>query len=160
MRRGASLIKTARERTNLTQSALADRSGIPQSVISEYESGRREPSVVALDRLLGAAGLALTLTDEPTTLRSVRIRAADLRSLLAEHGATNIEVFGSVARGDDHENSDIDLLVDLAPTVGIFDLLRMQSAAEALLDRVVDIVPRASLKADIADDVRREAVPL
>ncbi|WP_341945980.1 nucleotidyltransferase family protein [Microbacterium sp. LWH11-1.2] len=80
--------------------------------------------------------------------------------MFAEHGATNIEVFGSVARGDDHENSDVDLLVDLAPTVGMFDLLRMQSAAEALLERAVDIVPRASLKSGVADDVQREAIPL
>jgi hypothetical protein len=160
MRRGAFLIKTARERTGLTQSALANRSGIRQSVISEYESGRREPSVAALDRLLGAAGLSLALADEPETLRRVRLRAADLRAMFAEHGATNIEVFGSVARGDDHENSDVDLLVDLAPTVGMFDLLRMQSAAEALLERAVDIVPRASLKSGVADEVQREAIPL
>lgn len=154
------MIKAARERTGLTQSALADRSGIRQSVISEYESGRREPSVAALDRLLGAAGLALTLAEEPETLRRVRIRAADLRSLLADHGATNVEIFGSVARGDDHPNSDVDLLVDLASTVGMFDLLRMQSAAEALLDRAVDIVPRSSLKPGVAEHVRREAIPL
>ncbi|GAA2931318.1 hypothetical protein GCM10010458_12580 [Microbacterium luteolum] len=154
------MIKTARERTGLTQSALANRSGIRQSVISEYESGRREPSVAALDRLLGAAGLTLTLAEAPETLRQVRLLAADLRTILAEYGATNIEVFGSVARGDDHENSDIDLLVDLAPDVGMFDLLRMQSAAEALLGRPVDIVPRASLKSGVADDVRRDAVPL
>ncbi|WP_350352902.1 nucleotidyltransferase domain-containing protein [Microbacterium sp. A8/3-1] len=154
------MIKTARERTGLTQSALANRSGIRQSVISEYESGRREPSVAALDRLLGAAGLTLTLAEAPETLRQVRLLAADLRTILAEYGATNIEVFGSVARGDDHENSDIDLLVDFAPDVGMFDLLRMQSAAEALLGRPVDIVPRASLKSGVADDVRRDAVPL
>lgn len=154
------MIKTARERTGLTQSALANRSGIRQSVISEYESGRREPSVAALDRLLGAAGLTLTLAEAPETLRQVRLLADDLRTILAEYGATNIEVFGSVARGDDHENSDIDLLVDLAPDVGMFDLLRMQSAAEALLGRPVDIVPRASLKSGVADDVRRDAVPL
>ncbi len=154
------MIKTARERTGLTQSALANRSGIRQSVISEYESGRREPSVAALDRLLGAAGLTLTLAEAPETLRQVRLLAADLRTILAEYGATNIEVFGSVARGDDHENSDIDLLVDLAPDVGMFDLLRMQSAAEALLGRPVDIVPRASLKSGVADDVRQDAVPL
>ncbi|WP_407360944.1 helix-turn-helix domain-containing protein [Microbacterium sp. LBN7] len=160
MRRAAALIKEARRRSNLTQTALAERSGIHQSVISEYESGRREPSVSALDRLLGAAGLALSLVDEPETLKQVRIRAADLRSLLAEHGATNIEVFGSVARGDDHPDSDVDLLVDFAPDVSLFDVLRMRSAAEKMLDRPVDIVSRASLKHDVAGSAIREAVPL
>jgi len=154
------LIKEARERTGLTQSALAHRSGIRQSVISEYESGRREPSVAALDRLLSAAGLSLSLTTEPETLRRVRSLARELRALLAEHGASNVEVFGSVARGDDREDSDIDLLVDLAPSVGMFDLARMRSEAETLLERDVDIVPRANLKPGFADAISRDAVPL
>lgn len=157
------MIREARGRAHLTQTALAERSGIRQSVISEYETGRREPSVEALDRLLRSAGLALALTDAPDApdaLRQVRAHATALRALLTAHGASRIEVFGSVARGDDHPDSDIDLLVDLTPTVSVFDLLRMQSAAEALLGRAVDIVPRAGLKPDVAAAIRREAIPL
>lgn len=154
------MIKEARGRAHLTQTALAERSGIRQSVISEYETGRREPSVAALDRLLRSAGLALALTEASDTLRQVRAHSTALRTLLSEHGASRIEVFGSVARGDDHADSDIDLLVDLAPTVSVFDLLRMQSAAEALLGRAVDIVPRAGLKPDAAAAILREAIPL
>ncbi|KJQ56052.1 DNA-binding transcriptional repressor PuuR [Microbacterium sp. SA39] len=154
------MIKEARRRSGLTQTVLAERSGIRQSVISEYENGRREPSVSALDRLLGAAGLALSLSEEPETLKQVRMRAAALRALLAEHGATNVEVFGSVARGDERADSDVDLLVDLDPAVGLFSLLRMQSAAETLLERSVDIVPRAGLKPEIAKHALRDAVPL
>lgn len=154
------MIKEARGRAELTQTALAERSGIRQSVISAYESGHREPSVAALDRLLRSAGLALTLTEEPETLRRVREHAAELRMLLAAHGASGVEVFGSVARGDDHADSDVDLLVDLAPNVSVFDLLQMRSAAETLLGRTVDIVPRSGLKPDIATVILREAIPL
>ncbi len=88
------------------------------------------------------------------------MRASDLRTLFSEYGVTNIEVFGSVARGDDDEDSDIDLLVDIAPTVGLFDLLRVQSAAEALLGRAVDVVPRQSLRPGVAEAIRDEVVPL
>lgn len=160
MRRGADLIRRARERSGLTQAALAQRSGVPQSVISEYETGRRDPSVTALDRLVGAAGMRLSLSDEPATLKEVRVRGAELRALLTGYGATNIEVFGSVARGDDDDASDVDLLVDLDPSVGLFALGRMRSSAEALLSRPVDIVPRSGLKSPIAAQVLRDAVPL
>ena len=88
------------------------------------------------------------------------MRSSDLRTLLSEYGVTNIEVFGSVARGDDGEDSDIDLLVDIAPTVGLFDLLRAQSAAESLLGRAVDLIPRQGLKPDVAETIRGEIVPL
>lgn len=157
---GGVLIKQARERAGLTQVALAERTGIMQSVISAYERGRRDPSASALERLVGAAGLSLTLAEAPPGLRAVRQHAPELRRLLADFGATNVEVFGSVARGEDAPDSDVDLLVDLAPDVGMFDVLRMHAAAEALLGRAVDIVPRADLKSDVADAVRLEAVTL
>ncbi len=157
---GSVLIRQARERAGLTQSALAERSGIVQSVISAYEKGRRDPSTSALERLIGAAGLSLTLTEAPPALRALRLRGDALRRLLADFGASNVEVFGSVARGDDGPDSDVDLLVDFAPTVGMFDIVRMQAAAEALLERPVDIVPRGELKGEVAEAVLREAVPL
>lgn len=47
----------------MTQSELARRSGVPQSVVSAYERGRRQPSVAALARLLAAMGLGLALAD-------------------------------------------------------------------------------------------------
>lgn len=104
--------------------------------------------------------MRLSLGDEPETLKEVRVRGAELRALLAGYGASNIEVFGSVARGDDDEDSDIDLLVDLDSSVGMFALGRMRSAAEALLRRPVDVVPRSGLKPPIAAQVLRDAVPL
>ncbi|GAA2035842.1 hypothetical protein GCM10009819_20460 [Agromyces tropicus] len=87
-------------------------------------------------------------------------RREELVAALEELGASNIRVFGSVARGDESATSDIDLLVDLADDVGMFGLGTMRSTAERILDAPVDIVPASSLKADVADTVLREARPV
>jgi predicted nucleotidyltransferase len=71
-----------------------------------------------------------------------------------------VRLFGSVARGDDGPDSDVDLLVDVAPGVGLFALGRMRSEAERILGISVDIVPANSLKPDVADRVLAEAIAL
>lgn len=160
----ATVIRDARTAARITQAELASRAGITQSVISAYEHGRREPSFATLQRLIAAAGYTLDASLVPAQpgglLAEVRASAAELRGVLGPLGAVDIQIFGSVARGDASSDSDIDLLVELEPEVGAFALLRMQSAAEAILRRSVDIVPSGGLKPDVADRVAREAVPL
>jgi transcriptional regulator with XRE-family HTH domain len=69
-----SLLREARERAGLTQQQLAERSGVAQSTISAYESGKREPGVNALRTLLLAAGFDLTLRERnPTPEEAGRI---------------------------------------------------------------------------------------
>lgn len=89
-----------------------------------------------------------------TRLRKNRRRV--LR-IAGSHGLTNLRVFGSVARGDETTDSDVDLLVDVVPGVGLFELGRCQSELEALLDAPVDLVPAADLKAGVAEEVLVEA---
>lgn len=84
----------------------------------------------------------------------------ELVAALEDLGASNIRVFGSVARGDESPTSDIDLLVDLADDVGMFALGRMRSTAERILGAQVDIVPTSSLKEDVATTVLDEARPV
>lgn len=84
----------------------------------------------------------------------------ELKAGLAPLGATNLAVFGSVARGEEREDSDVDLLVDLDVNVGLFAMLRMRGVAEQILGRPVDIVPRSGLKDDLVAVVRREAIAL
>jgi len=55
----AELLRFARQQSGLTQAALARLAGVTQSVISEYENGRREPSFAAVDRIVAAAGLEI-----------------------------------------------------------------------------------------------------
>jgi len=163
MTRAADLLRLAREERGLTQSTLARLSGVPQSVISEYETGRREPSFGAVDRLITAAGLVLEVSPRPTTPSTLdRLQAAsdELHRALSPLGATRIRVFGSVARGDDTPHSDVDLVVDVRPETGLFALLEMQREAEAVLGRRVDLVPSDGLKPAVADDLERDAVVL
>ena len=69
-------------------------------------------------------------------------------------------MFGSVSRGQDDSESDVDLLVDVDASVGLFALGRMRGEAERLLGTTVDIVPANSLKSQVAKTVLAEAVAL
>jgi predicted nucleotidyltransferase/DNA-binding XRE family transcriptional regulator len=161
----ASTLRSARTRAGLTQTELAQRAGISQSVVSAYESSKREPSFETLRRLIMATGFDLDVVLVPARPRSPRRQAIDrdaprLRPAFAKLGAHNIRLFGSVARGDDGPESDIDLLVDLDPDVGLFALGRMRIEAERILGAPVDVVPANSLKPDVAERVFVEAVTL
>jgi predicted nucleotidyltransferase len=74
-------------------------------------------------------------------------------------GASNVRLFGSVARRDDRPDSDIDLFVDIAPDIGLFALGKMRSEAERILGSRVGIVPADGLKPDVAERVLAEAIP-
>ena len=67
------LLRMARRKSRLTQAELAERAGVAQPLISAYETGRRQPTVPALERLLGAAGFQLGMwlkaKREPVTSR-------------------------------------------------------------------------------------------
>jgi predicted nucleotidyltransferase len=161
----ASTLRNARARAGMTQTELAARAKIAQSVVSAYESSRREPSVETLKKLVAATGFDLDLVLVPAATASARRQAIDLNSArlqrtLAKLGARNIRVFGSVARGDDGPESDIDLLVDIEPDVGLFTLGRMRSEAERILGMTVDVVPANSLKPDVAERLLAEAITL
>ncbi len=54
-------LRQARHQAGLTQAALAERAGTSQATVSAYESGRKQPSIATLDRLLAAAGARLTV---------------------------------------------------------------------------------------------------
>lgn len=77
-----------------------------------------------------------------------------------KYGASNIRIFGSVARGEDDENSDIDLLVDLAPGKTIFDLGGLLFELEQLLKTKVDIITYDGLNQNTRYRVLKEVVPL
>ena len=85
------------------------------------------------------------------------------RALLAiaeRHGLCNVRVFGSMARGDAHEDSDVDLLVDATPDARGLALGGMLVDAEELLKRPVDVVTEGFLLPAMRERVLREAVPL
>lgn len=165
------LLRDARTRARLSQSDLARRAGVPQSVVSEYEAGKRQPSVPTLARLVAATGHELTLglerTDPsvrglPDTALGRRLRQHRQALLDAVHaaGASNLRVFGSVARGEDGPNSDVDLLIDLPPDTSLFTLLALEGTLERILKRKVDLAPVGSLKPRVCAEALQDAVPL
>jgi len=87
-------------------------------------------------------------------------RRKQVRRVAAGHGLSNLRVFGSVARGEETEDSDIDLLVDVAPGVGLMGLARAQRDLQALLGARVDLIPASDLKPGVAVSLLLDATPL
>jgi predicted nucleotidyltransferase len=71
----------------------------------------------------------------------------DVKAVAARYHGRRVRLFGSVARGQERADSDIDLLVDFAPGSSLFDPLHLNRELEELLRRPVDVVSRAGLKA-------------
>ena len=87
------------------------------------------------------------------------MRAAVLR-LAAQHGARDVRVFGSVARGEAGADSDLDLLVDFEPGRSLLDQVALSQELEALLGRRVDVVTEQGLYWLLRRRILGEARPL
>ena len=80
-------------------------------------------------------------------IRDVVVAHSDeIKALLSQRHAVSIRVFGSVARGEDHEGSDVDFLVEFAPGASILDQVHLEAELRALLNCDVDVVPVGGLK--------------
>lgn len=83
-----------------------------------------------------------------------------LLSIAGRYGATNLRLFGSVARGEERPDSDVDLLIDLSPERGFTDYLGLAEELEALLHRRVDLVLSRSLSPHFRPFIEAEARPV
>ncbi|MCY7406279.1 MAG: nucleotidyltransferase domain-containing protein [Alkalinema sp. CAN_BIN05] len=94
-------------------------------------------------------------------LNELQTKKNDILTLASRYGARRIRVFGSVARGEEHPNSDIDFLVDFPSGYDLFTqrLPLTQSLAE-LLDRKVELIPEHELNRHIRQRVMEEAVDI
>jgi predicted nucleotidyltransferase len=90
----------------------------------------------------------------------IRQKRQEIIHLAAKHGAHNVRVFGSAARGEAGPSSDIDLLVELESGRSLLDHVALVQDLEALLGRRVDVVTERSLHWYIRDRVIEEAVRL
>jgi uncharacterized protein len=84
----------------------------------------------------------------------------DILDLAKRHGAKNVRVFGSLARGEDSEGSDLDLLVTLAEGRSLLDLVGLKQDVEDLIHRPVDVVTERALSPYLRERVLSEAIPL
>jgi uncharacterized protein len=83
---------------------------------------------------------------------------AEILAAAARHGASNVRVFGSVARGEADAASDVDFLVDFEPGRSLLDLASLLVELEDLLGHPVDVVTEPGLKGRIRQRVLTEAV--
>jgi predicted nucleotidyltransferase len=75
----------------------------------------------------------------------------------ARHGASNIRVFGSVARGDARPESDIDLLIDVEPSRSLFELAGLLVELQDILGVWVDLIEASALRPE-DDDILTDAI--
>ena len=166
-----SVLRDARLRARLSQSELARRAGVAQSVISAYESDRRDPGLRTLMKLIAATGHHLELELRPPIPSRLGLPGTPMGRRLRRHrravielaerrGARNVRVFGSVARGEDTAISDIDLVVDLDDDVSLIGLEGLRRELADLLRSEVDVVPAATLKPGTRDEILAEAIAL
>lgn len=84
----------------------------------------------------------------------------EILRVAARHGARNVRVFGSAARGEADEESDVDFLVELDSERSLLDHVALLQDLEDILGRKVDVVTESALHWYIRDRVKKEATPL
>jgi uncharacterized protein len=87
-------------------------------------------------------------------------KRAQILAVAAQHGATNVRIFGSVARGEADEKSDIDILVTFEDGRSLMDHAALLVELEELLGCKVDVVSEKGLRPRIRENVMRDALPL
>jgi predicted nucleotidyltransferase len=127
--------------TGMSQRQIADALGVTQPAVSQQLKFGPELDTVHPEVLMEAA-------------------APVLKALAREHGYSRLAAFGSVARHEARKDSDIDLLVEAPEGTSSFDFVRFEQVVEQVLGREVDLVSYGGLKANVDDDIRREAVLL
>jgi uncharacterized protein len=127
--------------TGMSQRQIAAALGISQPAVSQQLKFSSDLEDVHPEVLLEAA-------------------APVLKVLAQEHGYTRLAAFGSVARRQARQDSDIDLLVEAPPGTSSFAFVRFKQLIEQVLGREIDLVSYGGLKPKLDDDIRREAVLL
>jgi len=156
------------------------------TLLAEYLDARRDEDVARLRRVLALRALvatgmsqrqiaeALGITQPAVSQQlkfapelddvhpAVLLEAAApiLKALATERAYTRLSVFGSVARHQARQDSDIDLLVEAPEGTSSFGFIRFKQLLEQVLGREIDLVSYGGLKHKLDDDIRREAVLL
>lgn len=112
---------------------------------------------------LQAGGKEIGILQPPRAV--VAPRRADVLRILAEHSreyepyaVRSIAIFGSVARDEARPDSDVDILVEFDRPIGLFTFVGLKDLLGQLLERTVDLVTTDGLRAEIRDDILREAI--
>lgn len=90
----------------------------------------------------------------------IKSKHDDILRIAKKHGATSVRLFGSVARGEVRESSDVDFLVEMRRGSTLLDIIAIKQDMEDLLGVKVDVVTKASLSPYLRNDILKEAVNL
>jgi predicted nucleotidyltransferase len=146
-------VRARRLLIGMSQRELAAASGVPQPTIASLETGKRTVGAVTRRKLDGA------LVTTPSN--AVAVKTGDVVEAFARYGQPRPQVFGSVARGDDTPESDVDFLVHLNRPFGLVSLLGLVAELEEILTFPVDVVDdRDPDDSPALERARAEAVPL
>ena len=94
------------------------------------------------------------------TRELLRKKRAEILAIAAKHGASNVRIFGSVARSEDTTTSDVDILVDKHGDRSLLDLVALKQDIEELLGRRADVLTEESISRYLRDRIRAQARPL
>lgn len=132
-------VRRSREVAGLSQADLSRLTGVAQPNIAAYESGRRPLSANMEQRLLEA------IKERPSVI--LRKHRGAVLAIAHKHHASNIRVFGSIARGDDRPGSDIDLLMTFSDGASVYDQSELILDLQDLTGVDVDVVSEGGLRA-------------
>ena len=90
----------------------------------------------------------------------LRVRRDEILGYAASHGARNVRVFGSTARGEAGDSSDVDLLVEMEPGRSLLDLVGLWQDLEDLLGARVDVLSDGGVSPHLRERIYAEAIPL
>src|SRR6478736_1468006 len=144
-------LRQARLKAGMTQEELAARCGVAQPNIGAYETGRRKPSATMVRRIMAAA--------RPRPSALLHEHRAEVLALATANHARDVRVFGSIARGEDTPDSDIDLLVRFESGASLFDLVRFAESLEDMLGVHVDVLSENGLD-DRHQEIRDQALAI
>jgi len=96
----------------------------------------------------------------PIDLEYLRSRRQEILGYATSHGARDVRVFGSAARGDVGANSDVDLLVEMEPGRSLLDLVGLWQDLESLLGTHVDVLSDGGVSPHLRERIYTDAVPL
>jgi predicted nucleotidyltransferase len=102
----------------------------------------------------------MSVSRDQIPLQRLRARRHDILGYAADHGARNVRVFGSTARGESGATSDVDLLVEMEPGRSLLDLVGLWQDLEDLLGTRVDVLSDGGVSPHLRERIDAEAVPL
>jgi uncharacterized protein len=103
---------------------------------------------------------SMSAVPTPIDLRRLRARRQQILSYAADHGARNVRVFGSTARGESGTTSDVDLLVEMEPGRSLIDLVGLWQDLEDLLGTRVDVLSDGGVSPHLRERIYAEAIQL